>query len=157
MHQSPLTPFTIFHVLLSIVGLVAGLVFLLGLFYGRFLRLWTFAFLGFTIATSVTGFFFPFKGITPGIVLGVVSLIDLALALIAYRKHWTTTFVLTCALAEFLNVLVFIVQSFQKISPLHMFAPKGTEPIVAACQLLALLFFAVLATLDIRRRRFTLD
>lgn len=71
MHQSPLTPFTLFHVALSLVGLISGLVFLLGLFYGRFLRGWTFTFLGFTIATSVTGFFFPFKGITPGIVLGV--------------------------------------------------------------------------------------
>jgi glucan phosphoethanolaminetransferase (alkaline phosphatase superfamily) len=157
MHQSPLTPFTLFHVLLSIVGLVAGLVFLLGLFYGRFLRGWTFTFLGFTIATSVTGFFFPFKGITPGIVLGILSLIVLAIAIVAYRKHWTRTFVITCAAAEFFNVLVFIVQSFQKLSPLHMFAPKGTEPIVAVCQLIALLFFITLATLDIRRHRFILE
>ncbi len=157
MHQSPMSPLTLIHVAISIVGLVSGLVVLLGWLYGRSLRTWTGVFLLFTIATSVTGFFFPFKGITPGIVLGVVSLIDLGIALIAYRKHWTKTFVLTCALAEFLNVLVFIVQSFQKISPLHMFAPKGTEPVVAICQLLALVFFIILATFDIRRRRFTLD
>ena len=157
MHQSPITPFTIFHVLLSLIGLVSGLVALFGFFFGRFLRLWTFVFLAFTIATSVTGFFFPFKGITPGIILGVVSLIVLAVAIAAYRKHWTKTFIITCAAAEFFNVLVFIVQSFQKLSPLHMFAPKGTEPVVAACQLLALVFFVILATLDIRRRRFTLE
>lgn len=156
MHQSPLTPFTLFHVALSLVGLVSGFVVLLGWLYGRASKSWTWIFLVTTIATSVTGFFFPFHGLTPGIVLGIVSLIDLAVALAAYRKHWTRTFVLTCALAQFLNTLVFIVQSFQKLSPLHMFAPKGTEPIVAICQLLALVFFAILATLDIRRRRFTL-
>lgn len=156
MHQSPLTPFTVFHVALSLIGLLSGLVVLLGWLSGRSFKLWTWIFLVTTIATSVTGFFFPFNGITPGIVLGVVSLVDLAVALAAYGKHWTRTFILTCALAEFLNTLVFIVQSFQKISPLHMFAPKGTEPVVAVCQVIALLFFIALATLDIRRRRFTL-
>ncbi len=157
MHQSPLTPFTLFHVALSLVGLVAGLVVLLGWLAGRNLKVWTWTFLLATVATSVTGFFFPFKGVTPGIILGIVSLVDLAVALAAYRKLWTRTFILTCALAEFLNTLVFIVQSFQKLSPLHMFAPKGTEPVVAVCQLLALLFFVILAAFDIRRRRFTLQ
>ena len=157
MHQSPLTPFTLFHVALSLIGIVAGLVILLGWLSGRSLKDWTWTFLIATITTSVTGFFFPFKGVTPGIVLGIVSLVVLAIALVAYRRHWTRTFIATCAAAQFFNVLVFIVQAFQKLSPLHMFAPKGTEPIVAACQLLALLFFIILATLDIRRRRFTLE
>ncbi len=156
MHQSPLSPFTLFHVALSVIGLLSGLVVLLGWLYGRTLKLWTGVFLLTTIATSVTGFFFPFRGITPGIVLGIVSLIDLGVALLARRKDWTRTFVITCAFAEFLNMLVFIVQAFQKFSPLHMFAPKGTEPVVAGFQVLALTFFIILATLDIRRHRFTL-
>jgi hypothetical protein len=156
MHQEHMSAFTAFHVALSLVGILTGIVALAGFFYGRLLRAVTAVFLLTTIATSVTGFFFPFHGITPGIVLGVVSLIVLALALLAYGKRWSRTFVLTCALAEFLNVLVLVVQSFQKISRLHVFAPKGNEPIVATVQLLALLFFIVLATLTIRRHRFVL-
>lgn len=157
MHQSPMSPLTVIHVLISLIGIVSGLVVLFGFFFGRFSRLWTFVFLGATIATSITGFFFPIKGITPGIVLGILSLILLAVAIAAYRKHWTKTFVITCAAAEFFNVLVLIVQSFGKIGPLHVLAPKGSEPIVALTQGLALVFFAALAILDIRRHRFTLE
>lgn len=151
-----MSAFTLFHVALSLIGILTGLVALFGFFSGRLLHAWIGIFLLTTIATSVTGFLFPFHGITPGIVLGIVSLVDLALAIAAYRKHWTTTFILTCTLAEFLNVFVLIVQSFEKITPLHVYAPKGNEPIVAATQLLALLFFILLATLTIRRRRITL-
>jgi DNA-binding MarR family transcriptional regulator len=43
-----------------------------------------------TIATSVTGFFFPYQGITPGIVVGILSLVILALALLALSKDMTT-------------------------------------------------------------------
>ncbi len=156
MPQAQMSPLTLIHVALSLIGLLAGLIALLGFYFGRFYRLWTGTFLITTILTSLTGFLFPFKGVTPGIVVGIISLVVLAIAVLAYNKRWTRTFVLTCALAEFFNVLVFIVQSFQKISVLHVFAPKGSEPIVAATQLLALLFFIALATLDIRRHRFSL-
>src|SRR5205807_414603 len=102
---------------------------LLSWYLGRSPRLWLYTFLLTTILTSVTGFFFPFKGITPGIALGIVSLIVLAVAIVAYRRQWTNTFVLSCALAEFFNVLVLIAQSFQKIPALHAYAPKGNEPV----------------------------
>ena len=151
-----MSAFTLFHVALSLIGIITGVVVLISLYLGRLPHSWIGIFLLTTIATSVTGFFFPYKGITPGIVLGVVSLILLAGAIVAYRRHWTTTFVATCALAEFLNVLVLIVQSFQKIPALHAVAPKGSEPVVAVTQGVALIFFIVLAVLSIRRRRFTL-
>jgi hypothetical protein len=151
-----MSAFTFFHVALSLIGIFTGLVALLGFFNGRLLHAWIGIFLLTTIATSVTGFFFPFKGITPGIILGIVSLIDLAIAIAAYRKHWTNTFILTCTLAEFLNVLVFIIQSFQKIPKLHRYAPKGSEPIVAAMQFLALTLFILLAAFTIQRRKVTL-
>lgn len=157
MHQAAMSPLTIIHVALSLVGLVAGLIALIGFYFGRFYRLWTATFLITTIATCLTGFLFPFNGITPGIVIGIISLIVLAAAILAYRRRWTRTFVVACAIAEFFNVLVFIVQSFQKISVLHLYAPNGHEPIIAITQALALVFFIVLATLDIRRRRFTLN
>jgi uncharacterized membrane protein len=127
-----------------------------GFLVGKRLRGWNWLFLVMTIATSVTGFFFPFHGRTPGFVLGIVSLVVLAVALLALSKGWTKTYIVTVTLAEFFNVLVLIVQIFQKVSFAHVFAPKGTEPIVAVCQGLALLVFAVLAWVAIRKSAFVL-
>jgi hypothetical protein len=158
MH-APLTPYTLFHVALSLIGILSGLVAVFGFLTARILRAWNLLFLVTTIATSVTGFFFPFHGITPGIILGIVSLIDLAIAVVAYSKRWTRTswiktYIVTAFIAEYLNVLVLIVQSFQKITPLHMFAPKGNEPIVAATQLAALVVFIILAVIALRQPAF---
>ena len=105
----------------------------------------------FTILTDVTGYlFFPFKGVTPGIILGAVSLVVLAVALLALIKKWTATYIITATLAEFFNVLVLIAQSFMKIPALHKFAPKGNEPIVGGLQLIVLIGFIVLMVMAIR-------
>jgi hypothetical protein len=152
-----MSTFTWTHIVISLIGIGSGIVVVFGFLTGKRLRFWNALFLVATIATSVTGFFFPFKGITPGIVLGVVSLIVLALALVALRKRWTKTYIVTVSIAEFLNVFVLIVQSFEKIGALHMFAPKGTEPIVAVTQGVALIVFAVLAWIAIRRSAFVLS
>jgi CBS domain-containing protein len=151
-----MSPFTLFHVVISLVGIVTGLIVVYGFLSGYKLPYSNALFLVMTIATSVTGFFFPYHGITPGIVVGVLSLIILALALLALSKRWTKTYIVTCSVAEFFNVLVLIVQSFQKIPALHAFAPTGKEPIVAICQGAALVVFAGLAVIAIRKRAFVL-
>jgi hypothetical protein len=127
-----------------------------GFLVGKKLAGWNGLFLVMTIATSVTGFFFPFHGITPGIVLGVLSLIVLAVALLAWSKKWAKTYIVMATIAEFFNVLVLIVQSFEKIAPLHALAPKGTEPITTVAKVVALLLFVVLGWMAIRRARFLL-
>jgi hypothetical protein len=53
-------------------------------------------------------------------------------------------------------VIVLITQSFEKVSVLHSLAPTGKEPVVAVCQVLALLLFVVLAWVGIRRVRMPL-
>jgi hypothetical protein len=143
--------FTIIHVIISLIGIAAGLVVIFGFLTGARLSFWNGLFLVMTIATSVTGFFFPFKGITPGIIVGVLSLMILALAVAALWKHWTKTYIVSASAAEFFNVLVLVAQSFQKIPALREIAPKGTEPVVGATQGLALLCFIVLAVVAIRR------
>jgi len=148
--------FTLFHVLISLLGIATGLVVVYGFVRGLRLAGFNKIFLLTTILTSVTGFMFPFRGITPGIVLGVASLVVLALALLALQKAWTIVYIVTASLAEFLNVLVLIAQSFQKIPPLHTLAPKGNEPVVAVCQGAALLFFGLLAVVAIRKGKFVL-
>ncbi len=148
--------FTLIHVTISLIGILAGLVVVYGFVAGLKLPAWNWVFLVFTILTSVTGFFFPFHGITPGIVVGAISLVVLAVAVVAWRKGWSKTYIVTATIAEFFNVLVLIVQSFEKIAPLHELAPKGTEPITNVAKLAALIFFVVLAWVAIRRGRFVL-
>jgi hypothetical protein len=152
-----MSTFTLIHVAISLIGIASGLVVVYGFLTGNKLRAWNALFLVMTILTSVTGFFFPFHGITPGIVVGVISLVVLAVALLAWNKKWTKTYIVTCTIAEFFNVLVLIVQSFQKIPALHALAPKGNEPIVAVMQGVALCVFVVLAVIAIRRSAFVLS
>jgi hypothetical protein len=151
-----MSTFTLVHVVISLIGIASGLVVAYGFLAGKRLRAWNALFLVMTILTSVTGFFFPFHGVTPGIVLGVVSLVVLAVALLALSKKWTKTYIVTASIAEFLNVLVLIVQSFQKIPALHALAPKGTEPITIVAKVAALCLFVAVAWVAIRRSAFVL-
>ncbi len=151
-----MSTFTTIHVIISLIGIFTGLVVVYGFLVGAKLPAWNWVFLVFTILTSVTGFFFPFHGITPGIVLGVISLVVLAVALLALRKKWTKTYIVTATIAEFLNVLVLIVQSFEKVAPLHALAPKGTEPITTVVKVLALCLFVALGWVAVKRARFVL-
>ena len=151
-----MSTFTLIHVAISLIGILAGLVVVYGFLAGLKLPAWNWVFLVFTLLTSVTGFFFPFHGITPGIVVGVISLVVLAVAVLAWQKGWSKTYIVTATIAEFFNVLVLIVQSFEKIAPLHELAPKGTEPITNVAKVLALILFVVLAWVAIRRGRFVL-
>ena len=87
-----MSTFTLIHVAISLIGIASGLVVVYGFLTGNKLRAWNALFLVMTILTSVTGFFFPFHGITPGIVIGAVSLVVLALALLALNQKWTKTY-----------------------------------------------------------------
>jgi hypothetical protein len=151
-----MSTFTLIHVAISLIGILSGLVVVYGFVTGQRLPAWNLVFLVMTIATSVTGFFFPFHGITPGIVVGAISLVVLAVAVAAWQKKWANTYIVTATVAEFFNVLVLIVQAFQKIPALHAIAPKGTEPITNAVKVLALILFVGVAWVAIRRGRFVL-
>ena len=151
-----MSTFTLIHVAISLIGIFSGLVVVYGFVVGGRLPAWNAVFLVMTILTSVTGFFFPFHGITPGIVVGAISLVVLAVAVVAWNKRWAKTYIVAATIAEFFNVLVLIVQSFQKIAPLHELAPKGTEPITNVAKVLALVLFVALAWVAIRRGRFVL-
>lgn len=156
--MSGLALFTLFHVALSLVGIGAGFVVVFGLIGGRMLNVWTPTFAWTTILTSVTGFLFPFKGVTPGIVLGIISLVVLAFTVYAlYMKHleggWRTTYVITAVLALYLNFFVLIAQLFMKVLALKALAPTGTEGPFKATQLCVLILFVVLGFLATRRFR----
>jgi len=151
-----MTAFTLIHVLISLVAIGAGLIVLYGLLGSARLDGWTAIFLTLTVATSVTGFLFPFHGVTPAIIVGVLSLVLLALAISAryyfrLAGSWRWIYVVTAVMALYLNVFVLVVQSFQKIPPLHALAPKGSEPPFAVAQGAVLIAFLVLGYISVRR------
>src|SRR2546428_10252213 len=152
----PLATFTFVHVVLSLVGIGAGFVVLSGLLSGRERDGWTALFLVTTVATSVTGFGFPVDHLLPSHVVGVVSLVVLAVALLArygrrLRGAWRSIYVVGAALA--LNVFVGVVQAFLKVSALHALAPQQTEPPFLLAQLVVLALFIVLTVLATKRFR----
>jgi len=140
--------FTIIHVIISLVAIASGIVVLVGMLGAHRLPGWTALFLVTTILTSVTGFMFPIHGFTPGIGTGIVSILVLGVALIAlYVKHlvgsWRWIYVTAAATALYFNVLVLIVQSFQKVPALHALAPTQSEPPFLIAQGSALVVFLV--------------
>ena len=150
--------YTAFHVLLSLIGIGTGFIMIFGFMAGRWLNLWITVFLWTTILTSVTGFFFPFKGITPGIILGIISLVFLAISLFALRSKklaggWRSAFVITAVIGQWLNFFVLIAQLFEKVPALHVLAPTNTEPPFKIAQLIALIVFVVLGFLATKNFR----
>jgi hypothetical protein len=153
-----LRAYTIIHTLISLIGIVTGLIVLFGLLAGKRLDGWTKWFLITTVLTSVTGFFFPFHGFTPAIALGIMSLIVLAVAIFArYPRHlaghWRWIYVVTSVIALYFNVFVLVVQTFEKIPALHAMAPTQTEPPFKLTQLFVLAIFVLLGTIAAIRFR----
>ncbi len=151
-----LQAFTLFHVAISLLAIASGLAVVCGLIKNRTYSGLTSFFLATTALTSITGFFFPFHGVTPGIVLGVLSIITLAIAYWA-RSRWLAsqrlrrTYLSTMVIALYFNVFVLIVQSFQKVPALKALAPTQKEPPFQLTQGVVLLLFIVLGILSVRR------
>jgi len=153
-----LTAFTLVHVVISLVAIFSGIAVLFGLLGGKRLDGWTALFLGTTVATSLTGFFFPFHGLTPAIVVGIISLVVLAAAIHArYARKlagaWRKTYVACAMLALYLNVFVLVVQAFLKIPALKEIAPTQNDPPFKLTQLVVLLAFIVLGVIAMIRFR----
>jgi len=150
--------YTIIHTLISLVGIFTGLVVLFGMLVARRLDGWTKWFLITTVATSVTGFFFPFHGFTPAHGVGIISLLLLAVAIYArYPRqlagHWRWIYVVTAVIVLYLNVFVGVVQAFLKVPALNAMAPTQTESPFKLAQLVVLALFAVLAIIAAIRFR----
>jgi hypothetical protein len=127
-----------------------------GIISGRSVSALTAIFLATTVATSVTGFGFPFEHVTPAHIVGVISLLILAVAIPALYVFklagaWRWIYVIGATLALYLNFFVLIVQSFLKVPALKALAPKQNEPPFLVAQSAALLLFIVLGTLAVKR------
>src|SRR5438046_2592097 len=148
--------FTLVHVVISLIGIVTGLIVVWGMLAGKRLNAMTAIFLASTIATSITGFGFPIHHFGPPHIVGVISLVVLTITLFAryafrLRGAWRWIYVVTSVTALYLNVFVGIVQAFQKVPALKALAPTQTEPPFAIAQLTALVLFILIAVFASRR------
>lgn len=153
-----LAVYTAIHIAISLIGIASGVVVLYGLLKARSLNRWTALFLATTVLTSVTGFGFPFTGVTPAIKLGIISLVALAVAIVArYPMHmagiWRKTYVISAMAALYFNCFVLVVQSFEKVPALKAAAPTQKEAPFAIAQLTVLAAFVVLTYLAAKRFR----
>ena len=153
-----LEAFTILHVIISLIAIVVGLVVMFGMLGSYKSGGLTGIFLLFTILTSVTGFMFPFNGVTPAILIGILSCVLLAIACVALYAMklagpWRWIYVLTALISLYFNVFVLVIQSFLKIPPLHEIAPGNppSGPAFAVVQGIVLVFFVVM-TIQVLRR-----
>jgi hypothetical protein len=148
--------FTVIHVVISLVGIAAGIPLMAAMIGGRPLGVANMVFLVATVATTLTGFLFPFHGFDPAIGVGIVSTIALAVALLAlYGGHlagfWRPAYTVGVTLALYLNVFVGVVQSFQKIPFLQGADPNHQPPAFAVVQGAVLIGFIVIGVFATKR------
>ena len=149
---------TFIHVVISLVAIATGLVVVFALIGNQRLPLWTHVFLWTTVATSVTGFMFPFHQLLPSHVVGIISLIFLAPAVYAWyvghaTGHWRWIYVTTATVALYLNSFVLVAQLFMKVPALRSLAPTQSEPPFIVAQSIVLIAFLVLGGLSMARFR----
>jgi hypothetical protein len=145
-----LSTFTLVHVVISLIAIAAGLIVMFGMLGANKLPGLTAIFLLFTILTSATGFLFPFEKLLPSHMIGILSLVLLAIACIALYAMklsgvWRPVYVVTALASLYLNVFVLIIQSFLKVPALHALAPGNPPagPAFAVVQGLVLVFFVI--------------
>jgi hypothetical protein len=155
-----LAAFTKLHVIISLIGIVSGIVVMFRMLGSRRTPGWTALFLLSTILTSATGFLFPFTQLLPSHMVGILSLVLLAIACLALygmklAGPWRWIYAVTAMVSLYLNIFVLIIQGFLKVPALHALAPSvpPAEPPFAVVQGLVLLFFILVIIGAVRRFR----
>ncbi|BBK36710.1 membrane protein [Allostella sp. ATCC 35155] len=153
-----LSNLTTVHTAISVIAIVAGFLLLPALLRGQVMPLWTGIFLWTAIATSATGFLFPFNGFLPSHGVGILALAALVPTVAALRPFrlvgpWHRVYAAGAVVNLYLLVFVLVAQAFQKVPALHALAPTGSEPAFAAVQSLVLVVFAVLGWRAVRAVR----
>jgi hypothetical protein len=153
-----LETFTLVHVVISLIGIVSGIIVMIGLIGGKRLNQTTAVFLATTVLTSVTGYGFPFDQLLPSHIVGALSLVVLVAAIYArYARHlagrWRPTYVVCALAALYFNCFVLVVQAFRRVPSLNALAPTQSEPPFAVAQLVVLVLFVVLGVAAVRRFR----
>jgi hypothetical protein len=149
------------HVVISLIGIVAGLVVMLAMLDSNRMSGLTAIFLITTILTSATGLIIPpliTDKFLPSQAISILSLVLLAIACFAlYSKNlaggWRWIYVVTALVSLYLNCFVLVIQSFLKIPALTALAPGNppSGPVFAVVQLIVLAFFAFMTFRAVKR------
>jgi hypothetical protein len=158
-----LSTFVTVHVIISLVGIVAGIIVMFGLLTSSRMPGLTAIFLLFTILTSATGFLISpllSEKLLPSHMIGILSLVLLAIACVALygmklSGAWRWIYAVTALLSLYFNVFVLVIQSFLKVPALHALAPSvpPSEPPFAVVQGIVLVFFVIVIIGAVRRYR----
>jgi len=155
-----LSTITTVHVVISLIAIASGIIVMFGLLGSRQMPGMTAIFLLFTILTSATGFLFPFEKLLPSHMIGILSLVLLAIACFALyvmklSGPWRWIYVVTAMVSLYLNIFVLIIQAFLKVPALHALAPSvpPSEPPFAIIQGIVLVFFVIVIIGAVRRFR----
>jgi hypothetical protein len=146
-----LSTLTTVHVVIGLIGIVSGIIVMFGLLGSNRMPGLTAIFLLFTILTSATGFLFPFEKLLPSHMIGILSLVLLAIACLALygmklSGAWRWIYVVTALLSLYFNVFVLVIQSFLKVPALTALAPGNppSGPVFAVVQGVVLVFFVIM-------------
>ncbi len=153
-----LSPITTVHVIISLIAIASGIIVMFGLLGSKPMPGLTAIFLLFTILTSATGFLFPFEKLLPSHMIGILSLVLLAVACFALyvmklSGPWRWIYGVTAMVSLYLNIFVLIIQAFLKVPALHALAPSvpPSEPPFAIVQGIVLVFFVIVIIGAVRR------
>ncbi len=150
--------YTIIHTLISLIAIFTGLIVVFGMIGGKRLDGWTKWFLITAVLTTATGFFFPFHGVTPAIILGMITVPVVAIAIYArYSRQlsgaWRWIYVVGAVMSLYFNLFVLVVQLFEKVPALHAIAPTQTESPFKLTQLAVLIVSILLGIVAVVRFR----
>ena len=158
-----LATFVLVHVVISLIGIVAGIIVMFGMLGSKRMPGLTAIFLLFTILTSATGFLIPpllLEKTLPSHMVGLLSLVLLAITCFALygmklTGAWRWIYALTALVSLYLNVFLLVIQSFLKVPALHALAPSvpPAEPPFLVVEGLALGFFVIVIIGAVRRFR----
>jgi hypothetical protein len=154
---SPAT-FTLLHVILSLVGIGSGVILAFGLLTARRLPFWTALFIAATALTSLTGFLFPFHGMTVSLEMEIPTLAVLMLAAVGLygRKlagAWRDTYVVSAMIALYFSVFVLVEQLFARFLPPTTRAPSRPGFLLELTQFAVFVVFVVVTRLAQKRFR----
>ena len=156
-----LATYTALHVVISLIGIGSGFIVFFGLLKNRLPSPWNSVFLITTVLTNFTGFGFPNAHVTPGVILGILSLLALEIAVVALYTFglnggWRRTYAITAMIALYFNCFVLIAQLFEHVPALHALAPTATEAPFKVAQTLLLILFIVLVAAAAKKFRHAL-
>jgi hypothetical protein len=149
---------TLIHTVVSFIAMGFGFGAVARLFGADFGRRWTKCFFVTATFVTLTGFIFPFTGVTPAFATGIVAtVIFLAWLLARYRFRlvglWRSIYAASIVASLYLLVFVTIAQAFQKIPFLSALAPTQSEAPFTIAQAVAVVLFIIVGVIAMRRFR----